>query len=429
MKVLVLSRSALNSDDNMGNTMENLFGNSDKIELHSLYMRAGSYNNNICKTVYQISEQRLIKSIFNRCDCGEEVETTIVENSDETKERRVYDFAKRVNFYILWFIRELIWAFGCWKTQNLRDYLQKIQPDIIFMPSFNCWYPYKILKYIKQQTNARIVLYHADDNYSLKQLHVSPFYWLYRFNLRRWIRRSVENSRLNFCISNLQVSEYEKQFGVRCDLLQKAGNFEESAKIERDVNKPIKMVYTGNLSSGRWSTLALIVEALKLINYESTKAQLYIYTGTTLTSKIKEALSTDGFVFYMGRVPAKDISNIQSSADILVHAESFRLKDKLEVRLSFSTKIVDYLSRGRCILAVGPYSVASIQYFIQNKSGYVITDKKTLGKNLAQLIDDNNQIMSTAVAAWECGKKNHDEKFMRERFIERLNSICSVNLE
>lgn len=426
MRVLVLSRSALNSDDNMGNTMENLFGNSDKIELHSLYMRAGAYNNNICKTVYQISEQRLIKSVFNRHECGEEIEKSIAEINEEANEKKFYDFAKSVNLYMLWFIRELIWALGCWKTQKLRDYLQKIKPDIIFMPSFNCWYPYKVLTYIKQQTNAKIVLYHADDNYSLKQFHISPFYWLYRLNLRRWIRKSVENSKLNFCISNLQVSEYEKQFGVRCDLLQKAGNFDERPKIEKIINEPIKMVYTGNLSSGRWLTLALIGKSLRRLNSKNTKAQLYIYSATTLTKKMKKALSADGCVFFMGSVPAIDIPNIQSSADILVHAESFRLKDKLEVRLSFSTKIVDYLSRGRCILAIGPCSVASIQYFIQNRSGYVITEKNVLDKKLAQLINDKNQILLIAAASWECGKRNHNESNMRKRFIERLDTICNA---
>lgn len=423
MKVLVLSRSALNSDDNMGNTIENLFGYTEQIELHSLYMRAGSYNNNICKTVYQISEQKLIKSIFSRRDCGEEVETSVVENSEEVKENKYYDFAKKVNLYMLWLIRELIWTLGCWKTNSLCDYIKKIKPDIIFMPSFNCWYPYKILEYITKQTNARIVLYHADDNYSLKQLHVSPFYWLYRINLRSWIRRSVKISDLNFCISNLQVSEYEKQFNVKCHLLQKTDNFDKYPKIEKTVNEPIKMVFTGNLSSGRWLTLALIGEALKRINSKNTKAQLYIYSATTLTSKMKRALSTDGCIFYMGRVPAKDIPDIQSKADILVHAESFRLKDKLEVRLSFSTKIVDYLSRGRCILAVGSHSVASIDYFLQNKSGYVITEKQLLDKMLAKLIDDKDQIMLKGAAAWECGKRNHQKTVIQESLYQDLKSL------
>lgn len=423
MKVLVLTRSALNNDDNMGNTIGSLFGNSDQIELHSLYMRAGKYHNNICKTVYQISEQKLIKSIFNRYQCGEEINTNITEIDEERYEKKIYDFAKSFNFYFLWFLRELIWVFGFWKTQNLKDYLNKIKPDIVFMPSFNCWYPYKVLSYVMQFSNAKLVLYHADDNYSLKQFHISPFYWLYRIILREYIRSSVKKSDLNFCISTLQLSEYEKYFQVKCYLLQKVSKSVDNPKIELITHQPIRMIYTGNISSGRWTTLALVGRVLKKINEDGIKVQLYIYSATKLTRRMKKALVIDDCIKFMGSVPSYEIPNIQSNADILVHAESFWVKDVLEVRFSFSTKIIDYLSKGKCILAVGPSSVSSIQYFITNEIGYVFSDKKLIDQQLTQLLSNKNEMFISANKTWDFYKLNHNMGNIRNQLYGKLYEI------
>ena len=66
----------------------------------------------------------------------------------------------------------------------------------------------------------------------------------------------------------------------------------------------------------------------------------------------------DESVIWRGPVPASDVERIQSDSDVLVHVESLSKFESLEVRLSFSTKIVDYLMRKKCILAVGNKEVA-----------------------------------------------------------------------
>ena len=124
---------------------------------------------------------------------------------------------------------------------------------------------------------------------------------------------------------------------------------------------------------------------------------------------MKKAFEGASVVFH-GPVGASEVPAIQDDADILVHAESFRLKYSLEVRQSFSTKIVDYLAKGRCILAIGPAKVASMDYFIKNDGAFVITDKKDVENRLRTLFADNGKIMREyALKAWACGEKNHGE--------------------
>lgn len=427
MKVLVLTRSAINSDDNMGNTIENLLGTSDQIELHNIFMRAGAYKNTVCKTVYQISEQKLIKSIFNGSSCGEEVHCNTSICTDEMREKKTYDFAKKYDFYIFWFVRELLWQIGHWKTQTLTNYLNKINPDIIFMPSFNCWYPYKVLNFIKQHSNAKVVLYHADDNYSMANTQCSPFYWLYKVILRKYLKKSIKTANLNFCISKEQVEEYSNIFDIECDLLQKFADFEEQPSVKHLFNEPLRLIYTGNISSGRWTTLALIGRALQDINRNSIKAQLYIYSGTTLTNEMKRALFIPEAIIYKGSIAGNDIPRIQRDADILVHCESFFPNDVTSVRLSFSTKIIDYLTRGRCILAIGPGSVSSIRYFIANNAGFVINDRNLIKDGLLNLINNHDLISKKAISAWQCGQRNHNKSIIQKMFIEKLEQIIEKN--
>lgn len=126
----------------------------------------------------------------------------------------------------------------------------------------------------------------------------SPLYWLYRFRLRSLIRKAVKCSAANYCISPLQKKEYEKAFGVSCKLLQK---FVDFSKIppKKELSKPIKIVYTGNLATGRWKTLALIAESLKRINENGVKAVLYIYSATVLAPKSEKRLDDGKNSFFL----------------------------------------------------------------------------------------------------------------------------------
>lgn len=413
MNILVITRGSWNIDNNTGNTLEKLFCNLKNCNIYNLYMRDEEENNSCSKITFRISEQKLIKSWFFNREIGEIIERSQVGIQEKTSrnitEKKMYDFAKKTEFYLLWFIREIIWLKENWKSRKLDNFLEKIDPDIIFMPAYTFWYPYRILNYIYKKTNAKVVLFHADDNYSLKQYHFSAFYWLYRFILRKWIRKSVEISKINYCISEMQVEEYSKYFNKECSLLRKG--YEKKNIREKKYLTPIEIVFTGNMSSGRWKTLRDIGIALDEINRNGLKVNLNIYTGTPLTRKMSKEFSKIFSIKFKGKISPTKVIKVQENADILLHVESFDLKDLLEVRLSFSTKIIDYINMKRCILAVGPNNIASIQYFIENRIGYVISDKKSIKDKLVYLL--NKKVM-----------KNYEKeiiKFVEEQILNSKN--------
>ena len=126
-----------------------------------------------------------------------------------------------------------------------------------------------------------------------------------------------------------------------------------------------------------------------------------------------------------GGIPASKVDEVQNDADILVHVESFDLKSRLAVHQSFSTKIVDYLYKGKCILAVGPHDVASIDYLKKNDAALVATNRDELKTVLERIVNDKDILEMYGEKAWSCGKKNHQRKEIQERLKKDFAAVIS----
>lgn len=418
MRVLVITRAPWRNDNNTGNTMTNFFSDMKDVEFYNLYFRDQLPKNDIVVKSFAISEGQLIKNLLKRNPVGKEVceqDTTSLNSEDG-----IYKSAKKIGTVLLTFVRDMLWSIGRWKSNNFKKFLEEIKPDVVFMPVFNCFYPHKILQFVKKQTGAKIILFHADDNYTLKQFSLSPLYWLYRFNLRKWVRKSVKISDVNYAISYIQKEEYEKAFNKPFKVLTKGLDFDEVPKFKTEYNKPLQLVFTGNIGVNRWRSLAIIAEALKEINAHGIKAQMKIYTATPITEKMEKALNIENTSKIMGFVDSSEVAGIQSNADMLIHVEAMDLKNKLLVRQSFSTKLVDYFKSARPILAVGPKDVASIDHLRRNGCAIVADNKQELIQNLTECINNNNKLTEIAVKGYECGKKHHNKEIIDSMIIEDI---------
>ena len=140
---------------------------------------------------------------------------------------------------------------------------------------------------------------------------------------------------------------------------------------------------------------------------------------------MEKALNRGESSILMGSVPASEVPGIQERADILVHVEALDLKNRLTVRQSFSTKIVDYLKAARPILAVGPKDVASIDHLIRNDCAIVADNRQELESKLRAILDDKAMLNEIAQRGYECGRKHHNKQDIQTMLMNDLNSICS----
>ena len=94
--------------------------------------------------------------------------------------------------------------------------------------------------------------------------------------------------------------------------------------------------------------------------------------------------------------------------------ESLEKKYKYTARLSFSTKITDYLKSGKCIFAIGDKDIAPIDYFNHYDSAVTATSYDEIGAKLTKIIENPDIIKKYSKKAFECGKDNHNKESQKQ---------------
>ena len=120
-----------------------------------------------------------------------------------------------------------------------------------------------------------------------------------------------------------------------------------------------------------------------------------------------------------------EVQSVQKAADILVFVESLVNKYKNVARLSFSTKITDYLKSGKCIFAIGDKEIAPIDYFNRYDSAITASSYDEVYKKLAEIIDNPEIINLYGEKAFNCGKENHDMSVTDKLLKSAITEICS----
>ncbi len=416
-KILILSDAAWTDDNNIGNTFSNLFKGWPKDKIAMIYARPDLPNTAVCDTFFQISENRLIKNLLNSSTkTGIKIDRLNFKNSrtqkslerEEVIGKKIYRFFLKYRWNIFLIARELLWKIGKWKTKELDEFIHEFNPDTVLSLACSSIYMNNLQYYVINTSKAKSILYFVDDVYSMKRLSFSPLFWINKLTVRKNIKKTAGASDLVYTIVPKQKKEYDKNFNINSKLLSKGGVFEDVISTKIKINYPLKLVYTGNIYAGRWTTLERMGRALDKINEGGNKGVLCIYSKNELTSKMKRALSKINSIRFMGGIPLNKVNEVQKNADILVHVESLYLKEKLLTRLSFSTKLVDYFTKGKCILAVGWNEAASIEYLKKNDLAVIVDSLDKIYPALSNLLDDPKTITKFSQQAWNFGKENHD---------------------
>ena len=423
-KVLVVSTNAWR--DNTGiNTLIEFFKCWDSTRIAQIYTKTALPNTSVCNRFFRISENAVMKSVFKR-----KIQTgQVVENQPEignvdtatSQEQKLYATTGSFVRAALSLCREFVWKLGKWKTPELDRFLSDFDADVLYIPVYPTIYMGRIQKYVIQKTQKPVVCYLADDNYTYQAVGKNPISLLHRYILRKYVRFIIESSQKVMVIAPKQKEEYDRIFGVDSMVMTKGIDFGEMPEIQ-PVQQPIQMVYTGKLIIGRWKSLAAIADALGKINRDGHKIELSIYTTDTLTEEQSKALNKNGCAV-KGALTLEQVKEVQSQADILVFVESLERKYKNAARLSFSTKITDYLKSGKCIFAIGDKEIAPIDYFNRYDSAVTAVSYEEISQKLEQLVAQPTLVQEYAQKGYTCGVEHHERSKMNQLLTD---SICQA---
>ena len=434
MKILILSVDPWKQNNSFGNTYSNLFSKIENIEIAHVYLLDGSpdIENNI-SCYYQIPESEIISSVLkfprNKHRVGREIYTSEIEEkkcktTNPPKDSKgiyskLLNIGKRHHWGVMFTARELAWKIGNINYDGLFNFIERFNPDLFLLAYYNVYNSNHIAQRICRHFDIPMVMVMMMDHYSLKRISWNPFFWIGRFKKRAMIRRLVSRSEKMFVISRKLKEEIERDLHIPCKILYKIPDETRSHQPYIPHEGIIKFLFTGNIYANRWKCLAMLAEELK----ENRIGKLDIYTATPITKKMLQALNIEGVSELHEPVNQDRIIELQNAADVLIHTESLDKKNRLLVRCAISTKIMDYLSVGRCILAIGPKEVSSFEYLEDNDLALIASSKEELSQIISDIAKNRAIISEYAKRSHEYVNIQLDPKEKRKDLHDTLQAV------
>lgn len=425
-RILVVSRNVWNDDAGTSSTLTNIFSHCEEYEIAHIYIETKKPHTNCCGRFFQISEMSLIKKMVKwNTKTGFAFETACNEykENDElsAQEEKTLAYVRGHRSILYSLLRDFLWRFNGWKSKELISFLKSYNPDIVWFEGSPLPLMNRLYLYVKRETQKPSVVFLQDDVYSYRSC-TNILSRLYRFILRQSVKKVVACCSHVFVICPKMKEEYDSIFHINSTILTKGIDVSSERKIDIGVQSPIKMVYLGQLIYGRNISLLEIVRNIDKVNQEGEKVVLDVYTQTTLSEKEQRILEGCPFVTIKAPVPYSEVESVINAHDVVLFIESFDSKFSQVARLSFSTKITDYLASGKCIFAVGPENIAPIEYFIKTDSAIAVTDLNEMEEAMKKL-SSPKIVNEYAQKAKLCGEENHSMELMRSRVQNVFNNI------
>lgn len=419
-RILIISNNPLSKIQHNGKTLSSFFEGYSPVNIAQLYFNSAAPDNMQFSSYFRVSDTDLLKSISGKSStCGGVVYPSERYSAHISSQL----FSKIKKTYLSRIGRDMLWKTHKWKTENLNKWLDNFNPEIVFFVAGDSGFSYDVCKYISDKYATKLVVYITDD-YILPRFEISPFFWLRRGYLLKKMKSAVNRSDLFITISEEMRKTYKDVFckdsAIAINMSNSLYNDTKNTSRDKDL---IVMVYTGGLHFHRDITLSLLAEAIRKYNLNSNKrkAFLSIYSTATPSKRMFQKLNIDGASKFCGGLDSDSVKDVLNNCDLPVHVESFSRKAIASTRLSVSTKISEYLSLGKCILAIGPEEIASMKYLAD--SAYCITDKSLIYRNLELLLND--EVLQNEYAKKSTNKymNYHNKEVATNDFLERISNL------
>lgn len=421
MKVLVITRNAWDDTNAIGNTLSNFLSGIEDIELAAIYFRSSMPQNELCENYYRTSEIEIMRKWFKPAQIGKhfflKTEEQKMRREEAKREKKLVRLIQKYGLKLAYKLSDYLWYSEKWINKNLKDFIESFSPDLMIAFVKSAPQYYLTIRYLRENYKIPLFSWAADDEYTglLKRNAQKEIQ-----NLQYILNESAE---VRGCSEKL-CRYYNGIFGCKAEPLYKSCDL--SVPVKANVNKPVTIVYAGNLLYGRAEILRQIADALEKISRNGTKVSFEIYSNTELLhGEAEEYFGTGGIAKYMGRKEYAAIKERLSTADIVLHVESFESVQILKTKYSFSTKIIDYLQSGSVLLAVGPREVASMEYIQHIPGVCVINNLNQLQRELMALLMDTANFHNRALEIRNYAREHHDARIVSEKLTETFQRITA----
>jgi len=257
---------------------------------------------------------------------------------------------------------------------KLKAALDNFKPEIIYTVMGSIRINRLVLS-VSDSYKLNIIPHFMDDWISTKYTGTIWFYPPKKI-LVQSVKKLLKKANFGFCICEKMCTEYETRFHKKFYPLMNTVKYSvllPKNKAENELKSDVFFTYFGGLHVNRWKSLNALSDALYNVSLKINKNLiLEIYTSVEFIKNFSSNFNRTNIRFFENVSHESAFQKMQQT-NYLVHVESFDEQVIQFTRLSLSTKIPEYLAAGRPVFAIGPSSVASIEYLQENECAYVVT--------------------------------------------------------
>ncbi len=407
MKVLIVSHLPVATQNNMGKTFLSLFSEFQRQELCQLYIYPAIPDVDRCNAYYRVTDKEILRSIVTLKAPGGELDSALIQPNqglyEEPEDEGFYRNTKNKS-PVRRMLRDGMWAMSRWYSAALQCWLDREQPDCIFLAPGPAKFIYNVALKISKKRQIPIVTYVCDEYYFVRPPKGLPGRLRLR-SLQRKIRETLGKSAHLVVICDELKEEYENFFHIPTTTLMTGTAYPIAKAAEESTPKTIS--YFGNIRCNRYLSLTRIGKALDRLNAEGGDYRLKIYTSEK-DETFLAPLKAVGSIELCGFVTGEAFDRAFAQAELLLHTEAFDEAGIDAVRHSVSTKIADSLACGKPLLAYGPKEVASMGHLLRNRCALTATSEEELLPMLRTAFQDAAQRRQVVEQALKVAEQYHD---------------------
>ena len=404
-RVLVISNNCFSKTNSNGRTLGNLFYGWPKDKLAQFCISTDSVDCETCTNYYIVTDSEVLQSVAKmRLTKRLQINSLCLEGRNKSND--VTGIKKRKKTAFAAIVRHFLWNTHVWKTKEFKLWLDSFNPQVIVWQCGDSAFLMDIAYNIARERKIPLLIYNTEDYYfkekNFMQAHFLDFImWpyfrsMYRNHFRRTLLYASHIVHLNKSIKILHDAEFDCPSDViyNCSGL----SFKEHILCKES---PV-FSYLGNLGVNRHIPL---IEIGKILNEFNPEWTLHIYGAAT--REVECAFEDSPGIIYHGKIAYDEVVNTIYETDILFHVEAQTGTYKNDLKYAFSTKIADSLSSGSCFLVYASMDLAVSKYIAETKSGWVVSDKKSLLDTIRNIINDDNTRKEVLLNAKRTAEKNH----------------------
>ncbi|RGC45098.1 glycosyltransferase [Absiella sp. AM29-15] len=380
-RILVLSNACFSKSDSNGRTLAELFSSLDRKFIAQFFVY-GMPDFTICDNYYNVSDFDALRSLIKNKTYGEKINYESLNEGIGLANKK----NKRKKTPLNKLLRELVWKYGKWDGDELKKWIDKFKPELIFLFLGDSIFLNRLAMEISEKYQIPIIVYSTENYYFKKYNYISRnfsiFYKVFYCFLKHSYKKLENYVRIAYLNTPLLAELYQSEFKFPCNYIFSPSkiDFVDNTKFNQE---NIVVSYLGNLGLGRHKALIELSEKLNNI-YPNLKLDVY---GNCPNDLIKLELNSCKYIRYLGFVSYSEVIKIMHTSALLIHVEDSTDYNNNDLKYAFSTKIADSICSGTPLLLYANKNLAETDFLSKHQCAFIATSKEELNNALNKVFD------------------------------------------